>query len=95
MRTLIQKDGFVLWLSARDTHDWAHQPHSAWPCSTISDKRLTVVFDANGLCDLSINGRDADNIDGAELSAMVSDFMRAKLPTGHSCRDVAVNQFTE
>ena len=95
MRTSIHPDRFTRWLSARDTYDWAHEPHASWPCSTLSDKRVVAVFDSNGLCDFAVNGRDANDIDGTELSAMVADFMRAKLPSGHICRFVAVDQFAD
>ena len=100
MRALVQKDGFVLWLSADDTYNWANKPHAHWPCSTLSNKRMVAVFDSNGLCDISVNGRVAGDgelsaIDGTEFSAIVADFMRAKLPADHACRFIAVDQFAD
>ena len=94
MRTLIHPQGFTVWLSARDTYDWAHKPGASWPCSTLSDKRLVAVFDSNGLCDLAVDGRDAAyDIVAHEVSAMIADHMRDKLPADHACYFVAVGQF--
>lgn len=93
MRTQIWESGFNLWLSANDTYNWANRPGESWPCSELSDKRLFVQFDRNGLCDLTIDGKDGD-CDCTELSAIVADFMRDKLPKDHACRFVAVDQFS-
>ena len=92
MRLQVFDSGFNLWLSARDTYDWAHRAGASWPCSTLSDKRLFVQFDSNGLLDLSINGRDGD-CDGHELSAMVCDHVADKLPKDNPAWGVAVGQF--
>ena len=92
MRTHISENGFSLWLSANDTYNWAHKAEAAWPCSELSGHRVVVQFDSNGLCDLAIDGRDGD-CDCTELSAIVADFMRGKLPKTHPCRFVAVDQF--
>ena len=92
MRLQIFDSGFNLWLSARDTYDWAHRPNCSWPCSQTSDNRLFVQFDRNGLCDLTMNGKDAD-MDGTELSAIVADHLRDRLPKEHPCYFVAVGQF--
>jgi hypothetical protein len=78
MRFKLSPDGrgYVLWLSARDTYSWAHKPGAAWPCSTLSDRRLVVVCDSNGLCDFTSDGKTApDDIDGAELCAIVADHL--------------------
>ena len=56
----------------------------AWPCSELSGKRLFVEYDRGGLVDLAINGRMGDCPDH-ELSAIVSDHLRGKLPAGHPC----------
>jgi hypothetical protein len=64
--------GYTLWLSATDTWLWARKPGAIWPCSTLSNNRLMVMVDRNGLCDLTINGRDGD-CDGNELDACVAD----------------------
>lgn len=92
MRTMIFDSGVKLWLSARETYDWAHRPGSSWPCSQLSDKRLFVEFDRNGLCDLAINGRMTD-CDANELNAITSDFLAKKLPKDHPCYFVVVGQF--
>jgi hypothetical protein len=72
MRIKVHDTGYVLWLSARDTYDWATRPGAAWPCSQLSDHRCVVVVDSNGLCDFTLDGRDAD-VDGNELDACVAD----------------------
>lgn len=84
MRTQIFPSGFNLWLSANDTYNWAHRTGASWPCSTLSGCRLFVQYDTNGLVDLTIDGKDGD-CDGNELNAIVSDFMRPKLPKEHPC----------
>lgn len=98
MRTLIHDNGFTLWLSANDTYDWAHRVNDSWPCSTLSNHRLTASFDSNGLYDLTIDGKCLSGegyceVDAHELSAIVADLMKKKLPTTHPCYDVAVGQF--
>lgn len=76
MRIRGDKTGYMMWLSRRDTYDWAHRPNKRWPCSTLSDKAVMVYVDRNGLCDLTVNGRGApDSIDGSELDALVSDYL--------------------
>lgn len=80
MRIQKHENGYAMWLSARDTYDWAHKPGATWPCSTLSNKRCLVVVDTNGLCDFTVNGRDvyerdASDIDGTELDAIVSDHL--------------------
>ena len=79
MRIRKDKNGYVLWLPARDTYDWAHRPDASWPCSTLSGNRVMVVVDSNGLCDLTSNGHGADDIDGHELEAIVADHLPADL----------------
>ncbi len=90
MRIKIDKSGFALWLSARDTDDWRRRPGAVWPCSTINGRRIALFVDATGLVEFTVNGRDCDNIDGNELSAMMADFVRDVLPSDHPAYDVAV-----
>jgi hypothetical protein len=66
--------GYIMKLSANDTYLWAHKPGAIWPCSQLSGKRLVVCVDDNGLCDISINGRDSD-CDGNELDAITADHL--------------------
>lgn len=76
MRIQKSDTGYVMWLSANDTYEWAHKAGASWPCSTLSDKRCMVAVDNNGLCDISVNGRDDNGfIDGTELDAIVSDYL--------------------
>ena len=70
--------GYVLWLSANDTYNWAHKPSASWPCSQTSSNRLVIVCDDNGLCDISMNGKDTpDDLSGDEVSALVADHLPA------------------
>ena len=78
MRKQVCGTSTTLWLSARDTYDWAHKPGAAWPCSTLAGHRLCATFDDGDLVDLTINGRrDSKDIDGHEFSAMTDDFLAA------------------
>lgn len=69
--------GYRLCLSARDTTVWATRPNRNWPCSTLRGSRFTVSVDQNGVYDLTVNGRDAGDIDGNELDAIVADHLPA------------------
>lgn len=85
----------VLWASADDTYRWARKPGAAWPGSTLAGKRFVACFDENGLYDLTVNGRDAGDIDGHELSAICADFLSEKLPREHPCWLITVGQFQD
>lgn len=71
-------DGFKLWLSARETYNWAHRAENSWPCSELSGKRLFVEFDSNGLCDLTVDGQEGVDVPAHELNAIVGDFIRGE-----------------
>ena len=80
MRIKSQPDnkGYTIWLSARDTYDWAHKVGAAWPCSTLADNRIVACVDSNGLYDLTVNGKspnDHTDIDGSELDACIGDHL--------------------
>jgi hypothetical protein len=66
--------GYAMWLNAWETYLWATRPHAAWPCSQARSNRLMIQVDSNGLCDFTVNGKDAD-MDGNELDAIVSDHL--------------------
>lgn len=93
MRLQDNGDSFAIWVSARETQDWATRPGDAWPCSTLAGKRLYAAFDTNGLFDLTVNGRDSVDIDSHEFNALVSDFAAERLNADHPCYFVAVGQF--
>jgi len=64
----------VVWLSARDTYDWAHRAGGNWPCSTTSGHRLVVGIASNGdIQDFAIDGKDG-NVDSHELDCLLRDF---------------------
>ena len=92
MRVKIFDNQVNLWLSTDDTYSWAHRSGNSWPCSELAGKRLFAAFDRNGLCDISINGRDQD-CDSHEFNAITSDFLETKLDKAHSCYFVTVGQF--
>lgn len=73
--------GYQLWLSANDTYNWAHRPNKSWPCSTLSNHRCYIAVDSNGLVDLTVDGQYPVkiDIDGNELSAIVSDHLPKEL----------------
>ena len=78
----------VLWLSARDTAEWAKRPGSAWPCSTLAGHALFVAFDRSGdLLEFAVDGRTTgrvvDNTSSHEFNAITSDFLRAKFGPEH------------
>ena len=95
MRTHITPDQITLWLSKRDTYDWARKFDAAWPCSTIAGKSLMAVFDDNGLGFITINGNADGELDGGEFNAITSDFLRAELPEDHALHFVTVGQFQD
>ena len=72
-------DAYVMWLSAQDTYDWAHRAGASWPCSTLSDRRLVVCANDNGLYDLLVDGRRGEDVDANELEAVVTDHLPQKL----------------
>lgn len=92
MRTAITPHSVTLWLSAADTSEWARRPGSAWPCSQLAGTRIFAQFDRNGLVDFLIDGRAGD-CDVNEFNAITSDLLAAKIPDGHPCRFVVVDQF--
>lgn len=67
--------GYTLWLSARNTYDWATRPGAAWPCSELSNLPLRISVDRNGLWDLSIDRGRIQDCSGHELQAIVSDHL--------------------
>jgi hypothetical protein len=86
MRIQTWDTGVKLWLSARDTEDWATRPGAVWPRSELRGRRLFVEYDRNGLFDLLIDsGRGEQDCPGHELDAMVSDHLAGKLPADHPC----------
>lgn len=88
MRKTIYADGFIVWLSAKDTRDWANKPSSAsgWPCSFLAGKRVWVQYGSEGLIDITVNGKPAiHKCPAIELRAILSDLV--DLPVGHVCKE--------
>ena len=83
MRIMAQPNntGYTIWLSAKDTYNWAHRPGARWPCSELSNNRFVACVDSNGLCDFSLNGSNQgdDDVSGDELSACIADHLPAHL----------------
>ena len=83
MRATRDKSGTWLWISARETWDWAHKPRGLWPYSEIAGHRLFVAFTSKGdLVDVAIDGSNAD-VSVFELNAITSDFLRARFGADH------------
>ena len=97
MKVSISSDQVTLWASANDTYEWAQQPFKRWPCSALSGHRFVATFDRNGLCDLTIDGRQngGPEVMADELSAICADLLREKLPKDHPAWSVAVGQFLD
>ncbi len=87
MRTRKDANGTTVWLSALDTHNWAHKPGARWPCSALEGNRLRAEFDARGdLIDVAINGRTLDAgaiVPGDEFNACISDHLRKVFGSDH------------
>jgi hypothetical protein len=80
MRIVAGDNGYTMRLSARDTERWARRPGAAWPCSTLAGRRVLVIVDRNGLCDIAIDGGRGDQeCDGTELDAIVGDYLPENL----------------
>jgi hypothetical protein len=73
MRKTGETGNCKVWLSARDTYDWAHRPGASWPCSTLSDHRIMAEVQGDNLVDFTIDGKMGD-CDGNELDAILADF---------------------
>ena len=98
MRLLDHGTGIEIWISARETRDWAHKIGAAWPCSTLEGHRIFAAFDSNGLLDMAIDGRDGfnddvDGIDGNEFSAIMADHIETRIDKDHDLYFVTVGQF--
>ena len=96
MRIEIHDNTVSLWLSPRDTYNWAHKQGAWWPCSFLVGKRLFAQFDSGGLTEFRVNGgRNAREQDcpSDEFNAITSDHLRLKLPETHPAYFAAVGQF--
>ena len=90
MRVQVTDNAIKLWASKSDTYEWSFW----WPCSQLKCNRFFAEFDANGLCDFTLNGKEAD-VDATELSACAADLLKesGKIPEDHPARFVAMDQF--
>ena len=77
MRKVEYGETLKIWLSDKDTYNWAHRPGRAWPCSWLSGKRVFAEYYKDDLVDMSINGRMED-CDGNEFDAIMRDFIFKK-----------------
>jgi len=62
----------TIYLSERDTFDWAHKDGAAWPCSECSGHKLRIELERGDLIGFAIDGKDGD-MNAAELSAIIND----------------------
>lgn len=80
MRIQEYKGTIKLWLSAKNTYDWANRVDESWPCFQLAGKRLFAEFAPNGdLVDIAIDGQIGD-CDPNEFCAITSDFIRTRHP---------------
>lgn len=91
MRIVIHPDCVKLWVSARETAEWARRPGAAWPCSALAGKRFFAEFDRQGLVDLAVDGRGHD-VPADEFNAICADMLRPILSPQHACYAVVVGQ---
>ncbi|MAA63867.1 MAG: hypothetical protein CL581_03680 [Alteromonadaceae bacterium] len=99
------KDGgesFTIWLSPKDTQEWARGTAGVgdggvWPCSEMAGRRVRATFDRSGLLEFLIDGRDIRqstlHVPVDEFNAIVADFAATKLSEDHPVWYVAVGQF--
>jgi hypothetical protein len=84
MKIRRDKNGYCMWLSARDTAAWATRDGNCWPLSVFAGRRLYVMAGKNGLEEITLNGReDMPQVDNKtsvdELQALVSDHLPTDL----------------
>jgi hypothetical protein len=74
-----------VWLSSKDTREWARRPSSYWPCSTLADRRAFAEYDSHGdLIDYAVDGETGEHVcDGVEFNAIMSDFLFGKFGADH------------
>jgi len=95
MRIQITDSSVKLWVSHAETYDWARRPGATWPNSYLAGQRFFAEFDANGLVDLTVNGKYGVDAPADEFNAITSDFLRGQLPEDHPAYFVAVGQFLQ
>lgn len=96
MKTTISPTCIKIWVSARETSEWASKPGARWPCSQLSGRRFFAEFDRKGLCAFDIDGgRGPQDVDANELNAICADILLRKLPRSHPAWFVTVGQFLE
>lgn len=80
MRIQQNEHATKIWLSARDTYDWANRPGARWPCSQLADRRVFAEFDRHGdLVDVALDGgKGEQDCDSNEFNACIADHLRAK-----------------
>ena len=86
MRTKRESGYTKVWISARETQEWAHKSGASWPCSFLSGKRLFAEFERNGdLVDLAINGGKGDqDCPADEFNAIMEDMLGTTRPTAET-----------
>ena len=85
MRATQNQHGTSIWLSAKNTEDWAERPGARWPCSTLSGHRIFAAFAPNGdlvrVCVDGGRGNQDCSID--EFNAIMSDHLAKRFGTEH------------
>ncbi len=81
MRTKVENGTVKVWLSARDTRQWARKPSAAWPCSFLSGRRIRAEFalvndTVYDLIDVAIDGGRGDqDCPSDEFNALMDDYL--------------------
>ena len=70
-------NGYVMWLSAKDTYAWATKPGAVWPCSRLAGHRCMVEVERNGLCAVTLDGSHSlpFRFGRHEIKAIVTDYL--------------------
>ena len=78
MRKIFKNSSLFLHIYPKDTYDWAHKESMAWPCSTLSGKKIVAEYYGGELVDLKVfDGKkeiDERQYNDYELKIILEDF---------------------
>jgi hypothetical protein len=101
MRIKDNGSNVTIWVSAKDTYEWANEINNVWPCSELSGHRFVATFDSNGLLDLTVNGKEGSGIPNSgyipvdEFNACCADMLKDRIDKDHPCYFITIGQFSE
>lgn len=79
MRLKIEGTRKRLWLSARETWDWANRHNLRWPCSTLAGAHLYAEFLEGNLVDYALDGHHSMELTAAEFDSITDDALTGRL----------------